>query len=138
MCKPKDMIVAFIGAFIGLIIVEFTLGWAFLDVFKASPVYAGAGLGGILGFAIGTALVFGYFFTYMADAMKVKRRWISGFKLGVFFGLIAMLPWTIMAYFLTTFDFTYIIITTIYGLVEFGVAGLFAMFLLAKFGTKKK
>ena len=138
MCKPRDMIVAFIGAFIGLVIVEFTLGWLMMDWFKANNPLADAavGLAHLFGFILGSAIIFGAIFALLVSAMKVKKTWMRGIKLGLLYGVIVMLPWAIMAFFLTTLDFNYLAVSTIYGLIEYSAAGLVAMVLLQKFGTK--
>ena len=137
MCKPKDMIVAFIGGLIGLLIVEFTLGWVLTDFFKASPIAdAAVGLWHVIGYAVGAAIVFGAIFALLAGNMRVTRHWFKGIKLGVLYGVIVMFPWAIMTFFFTIQSSTYIAVTTIYGLIEYAVAGLIAMVLLAKFGTK--
>ena len=139
MCKPKDMLVAFIGAFIGITVVEFTLGWLLMDFFKANnPLTdAAAGMAHLFGYIIGSAIIFGAIFALLVANMRVRKHWFKGVKVGILYGLIASLPWVMMAFFLATYDFTYLTVSTVYVLIEYAVAGLVAMVLLKKFGTKK-
>lgn len=129
MCNVKDMIVAIIGAFIGLLIVEFLFRY-----FIGTTIV----LWQLVGYTLALAIVFGTIFTFLTDSLHLTKHWFRGLKLGVFYGAISSLPLGIASYFLTSQAFVTIAVSIVFALVEYGVAGATAMYALAKYGTKKR
>ena len=131
----KRILATMFAGLVGIGLVEFIVGSAFMEDFLSSPIYnASAGLQGFIWYIIGASIIFGVVF-YLLEQSTIRRTNLKeGLRLGFLYGVIAGAPMYILQYFLHTQTQAYMLGALIVILLNYTVAGGLAGFILDKMG----